>query len=109
MIRRPPRSTQSRSSAASDVYKRQVPLHHIFGSEELSRSAPAIAELLPEPYVALSPEDASSFGKEVELFGQRLPVKIAMDVRPGQAGVPAGAPPFAGLGLPGWSRTSSGP
>src|SRR5450756_1731115 len=26
MIRRPPRSTQSRSSAASDVYKRQMPL-----------------------------------------------------------------------------------
>eukprot|EP01016_Furgasonia_blochmanni_P027511 TRINITY_DN289_c0_g1_i1.p4 TRINITY_DN289_c0_g1~~TRINITY_DN289_c0_g1_i1.p4 ORF type:complete len:102 (+),score=22.70 TRINITY_DN289_c0_g1_i1:1-306(+) len=28
MIRRPPRSTQSRSSAASDVYKRQV-FHHV--------------------------------------------------------------------------------
>src|SRR5450756_2804133 len=27
MIRRPPRSTQSRSSAASDVYKRQASLH----------------------------------------------------------------------------------
>src|SRR5450756_3257208 len=27
MIRRPPRSTQSRSSAASDVYKRQVLKH----------------------------------------------------------------------------------
>ena len=27
MIRRPPRSTQSRSSAASDVYKRQVKKH----------------------------------------------------------------------------------
>src|SRR5680860_1505200 len=27
MIRRPPRSTQSRSSAASDVYKRQLLLH----------------------------------------------------------------------------------
>src|SRR5450756_738410 len=26
MIRRPPRSTQSRSSAASDVYKRQIPV-----------------------------------------------------------------------------------
>src|SRR5450756_611719 len=26
MIRRPPRSTQSRSSAASDVYKRQIPI-----------------------------------------------------------------------------------
>src|SRR5450756_897557 len=30
MIRRPPRSTQSRSSAASDVYKRQV-LHLVLG------------------------------------------------------------------------------
>src|SRR5450756_144569 len=28
MIRRPPRSTQSRSSAASDVYKRQVSYEH---------------------------------------------------------------------------------
>src|SRR5450756_1934829 len=28
MIRRPPRSTQSRSSAASDVYKRQVVIRH---------------------------------------------------------------------------------
>src|SRR5450756_3098177 len=28
MIRRPPRSTQSRSSAASDVYKRQIPAPH---------------------------------------------------------------------------------
>src|SRR5450756_3185157 len=32
MIRRPPRSTQSRSSAASDVYKRQIQLHcHYIG------------------------------------------------------------------------------
>ena len=29
MIRRPPRSTQSRSSAASDVYKRQVPVLYL--------------------------------------------------------------------------------
>src|SRR5678810_1003173 len=28
MIRRPPRSTLDRSSAASDVYKRQIALHH---------------------------------------------------------------------------------
>ena len=83
-----------------------VPLYHIFGSEELSRSAPAIAELSPEPYVALNPEDASRFGKEVELFGQRLPVKIATDLPKGLAGVPAGVPPFAGLDLPMWSRIS---
>ena len=30
MIRRPPRSTQSRSSAASDVYKRQAHVFEIF-------------------------------------------------------------------------------
>ena len=29
MIRRPPRSTQSRSSAASDVYKRQLLVHEV--------------------------------------------------------------------------------
>ena len=32
MIRRPPRSTQSRSSAASDVYKRQAQFYSGFGS-----------------------------------------------------------------------------
>jgi hypothetical protein len=83
-----------------------VPLYHIFGSEELSRSAPAIAELSPEPYVALNPEDASSLGNEVELFGHRLPVKLATDLLKGLAGVPAGVPPFAGLDLPAWSRIS---
>ena len=31
MIRRPPRSTLDRSSAASDVYKRQVPAREIEG------------------------------------------------------------------------------
>ncbi|MGB9455375.1 MAG: NADH-quinone oxidoreductase subunit NuoG [Bryobacteraceae bacterium] len=86
-----------------------VPLFHIFGSEEVSRAAPAIAELSPEPYVALNPEDASSFGKEVELFGQRLPVKIATDLPKGLVGVPAGVPPFAGLDLPAWSRISAVP
>ena len=33
MIRRPPRSTQSRSSAASDVYKRQVVSAVFYGDE----------------------------------------------------------------------------
>jgi NADH-quinone oxidoreductase subunit G len=86
-----------------------VPLYHIFGSEELSRSAPAIAELSPEPYVALNPDEASGFGKEVELFGRRLRVKIATELPRGIAGVPAGLPPFAGLDLPRWSRISRVP
>eukprot|EP00657_Telonema_sp_P-1_P007975 TRINITY_DN2841_c0_g1_i1.p1 TRINITY_DN2841_c0_g1~~TRINITY_DN2841_c0_g1_i1.p1 ORF type:complete len:137 (+),score=21.49 TRINITY_DN2841_c0_g1_i1:77-487(+) len=41
MIRRPPRSTQSRSSAASDVYKRQLTLSpRISSARFLKNSAP---------------------------------------------------------------------
>jgi NADH-quinone oxidoreductase subunit G len=39
-----------------------LPLHHIFGSEELSILAPGIAELSAQPYLALNPEDASNLG-----------------------------------------------
>ena len=35
MIRRPPRSTLDRSSAASDVYKRQVQAHGQVGDQDL--------------------------------------------------------------------------
>eukprot|EP01015_Nassula_variabilis_P022032 TRINITY_DN399_c0_g1_i11.p2 TRINITY_DN399_c0_g1~~TRINITY_DN399_c0_g1_i11.p2 ORF type:complete len:112 (-),score=56.49 TRINITY_DN399_c0_g1_i11:52-387(-) len=37
MIRRPPRSTQSRSSAASDVYKRQL-LSYYFALHQFNKS-----------------------------------------------------------------------
>src|SRR5450756_3194965 len=42
MIRRPPRSTQSRSSAASDVYKRQTVTRRNMGH------LPAIADIVGE-------------------------------------------------------------
>eukprot|EP00657_Telonema_sp_P-1_P010257 TRINITY_DN4608_c0_g1_i3.p2 TRINITY_DN4608_c0_g1~~TRINITY_DN4608_c0_g1_i3.p2 ORF type:complete len:127 (+),score=34.43 TRINITY_DN4608_c0_g1_i3:54-434(+) len=47
MIRRPPRSTQSRSSAASDVYKRQYQRRVRAGLERLvtRMSAPSAARL----------------------------------------------------------------
>src|ERR1700722_17297548 len=35
-----------------------IPIFHIFGSEELSRVARAISQLVPRPYVALNPADA---------------------------------------------------
>src|SRR5680860_1300485 len=41
MIRRPPRSTQSRSSAASDVYKRQDP-HSLRTHQETHQSDPTV-------------------------------------------------------------------
>jgi NADH-quinone oxidoreductase subunit G len=93
-----------------------VALHHIFGSEELSHSAPALMELAPQAYVALHPDDASKLrvedGKQitVELTGRRyqLPVKIRPDLPKGIAGVPVGLGPMEGIPLPAWGRVSAG-
>ena len=93
-----------------------VPLHHIFGSEELSRSAPAVLELAPQAYVALNPDDALQLGVQtgkeitVDLAGTRyrLPVKIRLELPKGVAGLPAGVPPLEGISLPGWSKLSAG-
>src|SRR5450756_2854282 len=48
MIRRPPRSTQSRSSAASDVYKRQKPHCPICGRPIVGQSAEQIIDQVME-------------------------------------------------------------
>ena len=50
-----------------------VPLYHIFGSEELSLSAPGVAELAPKPYVALNAEDAKRLGVEA---GEQIKIKL---------------------------------
>jgi NADH-quinone oxidoreductase subunit G len=48
-----------------------VPIYHLFGSEELSIFAPAVAERAPRPYLALNQEDARDLqvgpADEVEL------------------------------------------
>ena len=76
------------------------PLHHIFGSEELSIKASAIAERAPDPYLALHPDQAQVLGLVesdiVQLFSQsgqyRLPLKIAASLAPGMVGLPVGLP-----------------
>jgi NADH-quinone oxidoreductase subunit G len=86
-----------------------VPCYRIFGSEELSREAPGVAQLAPEPYVALHPEDAAGFGRYVEIAGRRVAVAADPDLPRGVAGVPAGMPPFEGLDLPLWGRILPAP
>jgi len=91
-----------------------VPLYHIFGSEELSRSAPAVAQLAPKPYLAVNSEDAERLqvqaGDQVELsmagVAHRFPVTIRPDLPKGIAGLPAGLVPLEGAGLPAWSKLS---
>jgi NADH-quinone oxidoreductase subunit G len=89
-----------------------VPLHHIFGSEELSALSPAIAERIPEPYLALSSEDAARLKVDagqslsLTLFGAeyRLPVRLRPALPRGVAGLPVGLSGLVGLALPAWGR-----
>jgi NADH-quinone oxidoreductase subunit G len=85
-----------------------VPIFHIFGSEELSRNAQGIAQLVPLPYVALNPVEASMNGVNA---GERIKVSIAdslfelevmlrADLPRGVAGLPAGLSPVKGIILP---------
>jgi len=91
-----------------------VPLEHIFGSDELSRAAPAIAGLAPGPYLAVNVEDAQRLqtpaGHEVEIeidgVKHRLPLDVLPELPTGIAGIPAGLTSARGAALPAWCRIS---
>jgi NADH-quinone oxidoreductase subunit G len=88
-----------------------VPLHHIFGSEELSARSPAVAQRSSKPYVAVSSEDAAQLkvqdgqllAFEVEGQAYRLPVKISSSLAKGVAGLPYGLPGLPFVELPAWA------
>ncbi len=85
-----------------------VPLHHIFGSEELSALAPGVAKLCPQPYVAMHPEDAAALGMaegdraKVTLDSSELDlcVKILPSLPRKVAGLPVGLSGAPVLDLP---------
>jgi NADH-quinone oxidoreductase subunit G len=89
-----------------------VPLHHIFGSEELSVAAPGIAERSPHLYVALNPEDLAragfTEGDEVLVTIGEASGKFAVRALPslpvGIAAVPAGLPTAPWLPVPAAAR-----
>jgi NADH-quinone oxidoreductase subunit G len=84
-----------------------LPVHHAFGSEELSALAPAVAELVPEPYVALCEADAARLGprpERVRLRAGESSLDLALRVLPslprGVAGLAVGLPGQPPLELP---------
>jgi NADH-quinone oxidoreductase subunit G len=87
-----------------------VALHHIFGSEELSAQAPAVAERMPKGYVLINVTNASELSlSENQLLsfdvdGQhyQLPVRISMEMPKGVAGLPLGLPGLPFVELPAW-------
>lgn len=77
-----------------------VPLHHIFGSEELSARAVATEQLLEQPYVGLNPSDAEKLGVRDGVlikvhntgFDLSLAVRILTCLPAGLVGLPVGLP-----------------
>ncbi|HZU89216.1 MAG TPA: NADH-quinone oxidoreductase subunit NuoG, partial [Stellaceae bacterium] len=89
-----------------------VPQYRIFGSDELSALAPAVAERVREPALALNPQDAARLAVgageavEVALAGGRhtVPVEFHPALPLGVAALSVGLPGLAGLALPAWAR-----
>jgi NADH-quinone oxidoreductase subunit G len=85
-----------------------VPVHHIFGSEELSMVTPGVARRAPQPYLALKPDAITSLGLSegdivtVTLAEQtvKLPVKSMPALPDGLAGLPVSLPGDARIILP---------
>lgn len=91
-----------------------VPLYHIFGSEELSARAPAVAKRVPQAYVALSEADAAKLGVKqgaelaVTVGGAtlRLPALLSPGLPAGVAGLPAGFPAAPHANLPAFGKVA---
>lgn len=88
-----------------------VPLHHIFGSEELSVRGEALAQRVPVNYVMVNSSDAESLNIKqgqvlaFDIDGQAytLPVVLNSSIPKGVAGLPYGLPGLPFVELPAWS------
>lgn len=87
-----------------------VPVHHIFGSEELSARSASVAKRVPKAYVMINAEDAAElkiqenqeFAFYIEEHKYRLPVKISAAIPKGVSGLPVGLPGLQFVDLPTW-------
>lgn len=101
--------------ARRDGYLLVVPGYHIFGSEELSALAPAIAELAVKPYIGVNPQDAAEFVTDknglMEIafskISYHLPVRLLPAIPSGLAVVPVGLAGLQWNGLPFWWKYAS--
>lgn len=114
LIDSPPRTTWNYFSEIPSAFRADagawllVPCFHIFGSEELSRRAPGISQLVPPAFVALNPTDGARIGLQPgELMRvaigssvYELALVLRPDVPRGVALLSAGIPPIDGISLP---------
>jgi NADH-quinone oxidoreductase subunit G len=91
-----------------------VPVHHIFGSDDLSMHTPGVAQRAPKPYVGLNADDATKLGlmpgDELSLWLPWLDFRAAWRLMPslptGVAGLPVGLPGMPFIALPARGRLS---
>ena len=84
------------------------PIYHIYGSEELSSYAAALSSRIPEPYLAMNPDNARRLkiadGSIIELKSGktsiRLPVRIEASLPLGTVGYPVGLPGLPAFDIP---------
>ena len=77
-----------------------LPQYRIFGSDELTARSPAIAELVPQPFVQLNSHDAAQSGLEhgdlatANIDGQDIELKVELsnEIPAGCAGISVGLP-----------------
>jgi NADH-quinone oxidoreductase subunit G len=82
----------------------------------LSILTPGIAQLAPEPYIAINPEDAAQLGIEpgepavlaINQTAIDLPVRIVPSLPGGCIGYPSGLPGLPRITLPAWGQLSKG-
>ena len=89
-----------------------VPVHHVFGSEELSAAGEAISRRMPRAELAVNPADAAeaSLDPAVETWvlltvaeqTVSLPLRPDPELARGLAGLPVGLPGMAPVPLPAW-------
>jgi len=87
-----------------------VPLHYIFGSEELSARSASVSERVQRPFIALNPADATALklaeGNDLEFVinehSYKLPVKFNNTILKGTAGLPYRLPGLPFVELPAW-------
>ncbi len=85
-----------------------IPAYHVFGSEELSASAPAVAERVTEQYLGISTDDANSIdvseGEEVKVVldgtSHFVPVRLSGTLPPRVLMFPAGLAGIEYIDLP---------
>ncbi|HZP89116.1 MAG TPA: NADH-quinone oxidoreductase subunit NuoG [Burkholderiales bacterium] len=89
-----------------------LPRQLVFGSDELSMLAPAVAERAGQPALQLNADDAKRLGLgkgdavhlRTRCGDYRFPVEVDARVAPGTVAVPVGLPEMPWLGLPDWGQ-----